>query len=253
MAVLSPKSQAIISKSKKENVITINRFSVFKFSKDISDSDKAAELYEAVPDLKNIGEINKDKIVFVSCDEDFNTENLFKFFSSWKSQPKLLSLYTKFFLSKKKNKETNASLTEFLMLFDSFLKLNKANFIVIESSMKTSPKDKGKEKKPEKENKINAPMRIEIFNASGRQSLAMKVSKYMRNKGFDVLTISSYAKYQEKSMIFAYGDTSTAVQAKSALGLIESEIFRQPENKSVSEAAVILGADFDESILEKKK
>lgn len=127
-------------------------------------------------------------------------------------------------------------------LFSEFARLDASDFFLAETAKAAGPEPEAEE--------AAGPARVEVFNASGRRDLAALAAKRLRALGFDVITAASYHKAERHTRILGFSrDTETALRLRSALGLEELEIRVQTSQKSVAGAAVILGADFDDSVL----
>jgi len=100
---------------------------------------------------------------------------------------------------------------------------------------------------------VSAPaavIRVEVLNASGKKDLAMQVTKYLRRKGFDVIDFGTYAGAGKRTKIVnCSGNVDAARAVRSALGLTALEIYSKPEAGNVAEVSVVLGADFNETVI----
>ena len=184
-------------------------------------------------------EAASDDVFFVSLSSAPDLDAFWGALNNWRTEPRRFFSAAAWVSRVSRGGETNISDFDLFSLFTEFSKLNSSNFIVTEAQRKPE--------EPEAAAAASGPApRVEVFNASGKKDLASVAAKYLRAKGFDVLTAASYAKREKQTRILGFsGDTAAAVALRSALGLEELEIRVRPSQKSVAGAAVILGEDFD--------
>lgn len=174
-------------------------------------------------------------------------EALWAVLNHWRSAPKKFAEAAVWVAGLRSAGATNISPFGLLVIFSEFSKLTSANFVLTEASRPVAG--------PEEVRAAVAArpaVRVEVFNASGQKDLAVHAAKYLRAAGFDVLTASSYGRIEKQTRILSFSaETAAAVQLRAALGLEEREIRVRAAQKSVAQAAVILGTDFDNLALGK--
>ncbi len=191
-------------------------------------------------------EAGSEDVFFVALSSAPDLEAFWGVLNGWRTEPRLFFSAAAWVSGVSRAGETNISGYDLFSLFTDLSKLNSSNFIVTEAQRKPEEQDASAA-----EAAGPAP-RVEIFNASGKKDLAAAAAKYLRARGFDVLTAASYTKRERQTRILGFsGDTAQAVALRSALGLDELEIRVRPSQKSVAGAVVILGEDFDTAVLGK--
>lgn len=172
-------------------------------------------------------------------------EALWGVLNGWRSSPPGFFRAAAWVAGLRGDGATNISPFGLFLLFSEFSRLNSSNFIMTEAARPAPPPEA--ESPPSEA--AHPAVKVEVFNGSGKKDLAARAAKYLRAAGFDVLTASSYAKMEKRSVIRCFSaDTAPALKLRAALGLEEREIQLRPSQKSVAEAAVILGMDFDPGV-----
>jgi hypothetical protein len=185
----------------------------------------------------------QDDVFFVALSTAPDLEALWGTLNTWRAEPRRFFAAARLLYRLEAAGDTNISGFDMFSLFAEASQLTAADFILTEAQRKPS----------EQEAAGPAPeLRVEVFNASGKKDLAALAAKYLRARGFDVLTAASNPSRERQTRIFGFSeDTAAALELRSALGLEELEIRVRPSQKSVAGAVVILGEDFDPAILGK--
>lgn len=180
--------------------------------------------------------------VYVSSAPDLDA--LWGALNGWRSSPRIFFGAARRTAALRHDGLSNISAFDLFSLFTELTRLNSSNFILTEASGKPAEQELyGPEEAP-------AAPRVGVFNASSQKELAARATKYLRGRGFDVITSQSYKNREKHTAILAFGrDTSAALSLRAALGLEEYEIRVRPSQKSVAEAEVILGEDFNAAVL----
>jgi hypothetical protein len=233
IVLLYPKGAAVSSWNTAGSMIKAFVFSNLRQKNYETPERRAADILDD-SDVKN-----KADVFYVEMDEPLDKDSVRSFLNGWRSDPKVMIKAVKWAVERVRNGRTNLGAAGMFVAFSEYTKVNSSNFVVTECISRSAQEDAQVQQSP----------RVEIFNASGQNQLASRVSKYMRVAGFDVITASSYAKREAKTVIFSYGGTETAVRVRKTLGLEKCEIYEQPADKSVASAAVILGDDFNDGAL----
>jgi hypothetical protein len=190
----------------------------------------------------------QEEIFYVNLSSAPDMEALWSVLNNWRGSPVEFYKAAAWVAGLRSAGDTNISPFGLFLLFSEFSKLNSSNFILTEAA-RAAPS-------PEEEAPAavaaQPAVRVEVFNASGRKDLAVHAARYLRAAGFDVLTASSYGKIEKHTRIMCFSsDTAPALRLRSALGLEEKEIRVRASQKSVAEAAVILGTDFNAAVFGK--
>lgn len=190
-------------------------------------------------------EERQEDVFFVALSTAPELETLWGALNGWRAEPRRFFSAARWVCGLKASGSTNLSGFDLFSLFAELSQLTAADFILTEAQRKPA---EAEEAAPVQD---PAP-RVEVFNASGRKDLAAQAARFLRGRGFDVLTAGSHPKRERQTRIFGFSrDTAAALRLRSALGLEELEIRVRPSQKSVAGAVVILGEDFDQGILEK--
>lgn len=238
LALLSDGAQAVLVWHTATDTVNAVSFSRTRQRKGVSSSQRAAELIS----LTGGAAPAPGEAFFVSLSTSPDMEALWDTMNGWRAAPRKFFRAAAWTWRLRRDGATNIPPFGLFVLFSELSGLNSSNFILTEASRQAPPEEEAEQ--------APAPvLRVEVFNASGRTDLAARAAKHLRASGFDVLTVSSYAKIEKHSRVVAYGDTSAAVKLRSALGLGEREILERPPQRSVAAAAAVLGVDFDDRVL----
>ncbi|MCX5791064.1 MAG: LytR C-terminal domain-containing protein [Elusimicrobia bacterium] len=216
-----------------------------KIKKGVSGYQRASDLaaLAAAPGQEAPGEI-----LYISLSSAPEMNALWGVLNDWRSAPRKFVRAAAWAARLRAEGDTNISAFDLFVIFSEFSKLNQANFISTEISR---PDARGGGEAVE-ESAPEPQLRVEIFNASGKKDLAVRAAKHLRAAGFDVLTASSYAKIEKHTIIMCFSeDTAPARKLRAALGLEELEIRVSAPRRSVASATVILGADFNDGLLDR--
>jgi hypothetical protein len=198
---------------------------------------RAAELAALTGAAEGAG---REEVYYVSLSSAPDLLGLLEALSSWRGRPRLFFKAAAFTWRLRGEGRTNIPPFPLFVIFSELSRLNSSSFILTDS-----PRPAAEEIDAATE--VERPLRVEIFNATGRRDLAARAARHLRAAGFDVLTVSYYGKIEKHSRLVAYGsDTSAARRLRAALGLGDREIVSRPQNRSVADAAAVLGADFQE-------
>jgi len=182
----------------------------------------------------------------------------YEILNSWRSRPVLFFKAARGLWRLKNEERTNLSFQELLLTGLELSRLNSSNFIVADFERETGqalsepgppPEDPGSSGG----SGASAPpsaIRVEVLNASGRKDLALQATKYLRKRGFDVINFGTYMGAGTVTKIVnCSGGVDAAKAVREALGLAALEIYSKPEAGGVVEVSVILGKDFNGSVL----
>lgn len=200
----------------------------------------------------------EDVLYLVTDAQSADLSAFYETLNSWRSRPRLLFEAARRLWLLKKEERTNISFHDLLLMALELSRLNSSNFIVTDFERGTGrggaadgSGDIGAGDKADIEAGAFAPVfRVEVLNASGEKDLAAQVTKYLRKKGFDVINFGTYGSVEEQTKIVnCSGNMEAAKAARSALGLNALEIYSKPGPGSVAEVSVILGVDFNRTII----
>jgi len=238
LALLSEGSQAVLVWHTGTATVNAVSFSRTRHRKGASAFQRASELLALTGGVATA----PADVFFVSLSTGPDMEALWDTMNGWRSAPRKFFRAAAWTARLHRDGATNIPPFGLFVLFSELARLNSSNFILTEASRQVPP-----EEEPEQ---VPAPvLRVEVFNASGRTDLAVRAARHLRAAGFDVLTVSSYAKIEKHSRVVAYGDTAPALKLRTALGLDGLEITERPEQRSVAAAGVVLGVDFNDGVL----
>jgi len=166
--------------------------------------------------------------------------------NNWRARPARLAAAVRYLSGLKKSEATNLSVHDLLLLSLELSRLNSSNFIKEDFDKTRSgdllPADAAAPQPGP------AVVRLEVLNASGKQDLARRVTKYLRAKGFDVIDFGTYGSVEKQTKIVNCSDSlEGALRLREALGLEGLEIYSKFDKIGLVQAKIILGADFDES------
>ena len=188
------------------------------------------------------------EILYISLSSAPDLGALWSVLNGWRSSPAKLAAAAVWAARLRPGGRTNISAFDLFTIFSELSRLSSSDFILTEISRSAGPAAavSAEQAGP------RPAVRVEVFNASGRNKLAARAAKHLRAAGFDVLTVSSYAKIEKHTVIHCFSsDTEPARRLRAALGLEELEIRVKAARKSVAAVAVILGTDFNDGSLEK--
>ena len=158
-------------------------------------------------------------------------------------------------------KRTNLRPSEFLLLSKELIELTRTDFAI---EYPAQPAKKKKSARTEPEPQIQqkpeiilpnsalqqAPLVVEVLNASGQKGLALRVTQYLREQNakgllrIDVLQYDNYPTVQDTSFIIDYSGKQVQVsQTGQALG-IRGEIRSEKSTTAICDTRIILGKDF---------
>ena len=188
----------------------------------------------------------QENVFYVHVSSAPDLEALWSTLNNWRASPRLFAAAVRRTAALRRDGASNISGFDLFSLFTELSRLNSSNFVLTEASGKPAEQELyGRETAP-------AAPRVEVFNASSRKDLAARVTKYLREHGFDVITAASHKTREKTTAILGFGGgTGAALRLRAQLGLEEYEIRVRPSQKSVAEAAVILGEDFNADSLTK--
>lgn len=87
-------------------------------------------------------------------------------------------------------------------------------------------------------------IQVEIVNAAGRLGAGRHTMTFLRERGFDVVDISSGATLQaQSSVIDRLGDRTSALAVAKVLGIADTLVISDIDSMRFIRASVILGAD----------
>jgi len=237
ISLLSPSRDLVLVWHTGRGVVNAVSFPAAKKRGGLSGYVRARELsgLTGAPDTAD-----REDIFYISFSSSPDMGPFLDILNNWKSRPALFLRAAAFTWRLRREGATNIPPFSLFQLFTEMSRLNSSSFIITDT-----PRPRPEEVAPPEE--ADQPARVEVFNASGRRNLAARTAKRLRAAGFDVLTVSSYAKIENNSRVVSYGaDTGPAERLRAALGLGGIALVGRPPGRSVAAAAVVLGKDFEE-------
>ncbi len=172
--------------------------------------------------------------------------------NNWRARPASLNQLVRYLRELKQNDATNLSMHDMVLLTLELARMNSSNFIKEEFN-KTRFSDAALAAETAAETtEVPAVLRLEVLNASGRKDLAGAVTKFLRDKGFDVINFGTYGSVEPQTRIVNCSDNIKAAHAvRESLDLGGLEIYSKFDKRAIAQVKVILGADFNYSKIEK--
>jgi len=184
------------------------------------------------------GETPPRKILFLALDSDRDAfcENAKKFLGCWRENPAVFFNYFAGWFRAGRAGNCNVSFPEFLTLTSAFSRLSVGDFTVLAGE-------------PQASAAVSAsPLVVEVLNATGKKSVALKVTGYLRSLGsprVDVLRFDNYREPLAKSKILSHSGRLEEISAlASSLGIASAEISSPRRKSKTVDATLILGRDF---------
>jgi len=89
-------------------------------------------------------------------------------------------------------------------------------------------------------------IQVEIVNASGRQGAGRETMEFLRERGFDVVEISSVnERPRYSSIVDRMGDKASARKVAVAVGVNDTLVVSEIDSMRFVRATVVLGGDID--------
>ncbi|MCX6140261.1 MAG: LytR C-terminal domain-containing protein [Candidatus Kapabacteria bacterium] len=89
-------------------------------------------------------------------------------------------------------------------------------------------------------------IQVEVVNASGRQGAGRHTLEFLRERGFDVVEISTSLDRPRKSTIVdRMGDKVSSRKLSASMGIPDSLIITEIDSLRFVRATIVLGADVD--------
>lgn len=190
----------------------------------------------------------QDPAYFIEA-PDPDLESFCDTLNSWRARPALLLAMAARLRELKSGAATNLPWHDALLLFAELTRLNSSAFVIADLPKDQLAKvlgDDAAEQEAAQAGAPRAPVRLEVLNASGRRDLAERTARYLRKKGFDVISVGNHKVVEKQTKIVnCSNNIAAARQVRGALGLEALEIYSKPEKPAVAQARVILGMDFD--------
>lgn len=89
-------------------------------------------------------------------------------------------------------------------------------------------------------------IQVDVVNGSGRQGAGRHTLEFLRERGFDVVEISSTGDRPKRSLVIdRMGDKVSARKIANALGIADTLIVTEIDSMRFVRATIMLGADLD--------
>ncbi len=96
------------------------------------------------------------------------------------------------------------------------------------------------------ENDARSVIQVDVVNASGRNGAGRTLMKFLRNRGFDVVEISTSANPTTASYVVdRMGDKLSALKVAAAIGIADSLVQTEIDSMLFVRATVVLGTDVE--------
>ena len=168
--------------------------------------------------------------------------------NGWRSRPARLVLLFRYLYDLYRREATSLSPYELLLAALELVRLDSSDFV--KEVYDAGSGSGGARKKRFTQAPAPAVVRLQVLNASGRRKLAARVTKFLRQKGFDVISLGNHSSFERHTKIVNCSDNiGAAREAREALGLDGLEIYSKFNRLAVADVRVILGEDFKEDVL----
>ncbi|CAN5521416.1 hypothetical protein BH10BAC5_BH10BAC5_23040 [soil metagenome] len=100
--------------------------------------------------------------------------------------------------------------------------------------------------KPTVTNQPNLMSQIDVQNATNEAGIALKMTEYLRSKGFDVVEMGNnkIKDLENTTVIDRKGDRKAAERLAKTIGIPDKKIIQQINTSLYLEATVVIGKDF---------
>ena len=212
-----------------------------------TDYQKAVTIYKFVSENLII---NYDVLLYVALDNELLEDNKFlSFFNFEGFRPRQTIKAFKYMWNLKKAGATNFSWSDIVIAYFEIIGLNSSNFVITHFTGNLNT------------DRLNLHMsdynpflavkdivvKVEILNASGVKGRAFKITRYLREKGVDVVSFGNFPTIRKKSKIVNCSDNiRSAFKVRDALCLHHLAIYSRYDSSKMGDAIVIIGTDFDE-------
>ena len=89
-------------------------------------------------------------------------------------------------------------------------------------------------------------IQLEVVNASGRKGAGKVVLDFFRQRGFDVVEITtSLDRPKRSTVVDRVGDRQSALKVASVVGIADTLVVAEIDSMRFLKASIILGADID--------
>ncbi|HOW89198.1 MAG TPA: LytR C-terminal domain-containing protein [Elusimicrobiales bacterium] len=179
-------------------------------------------------------------------------EALEELLNGWRSRPAGLLRLLGGLRELRRSEATGLTAYELLLGALELVRLDSSHFIKEDLERVPSAGRAAEEPLSGSQVSAAAAARVEVLNASGKRDLAGRVTKFLRKNGYDVISFGTYAGVERHTKIVnCSGDIEAARGVRSALGLGGREIYSKSGKVNIADVRVILGEDFDDSVLKR--
>jgi hypothetical protein len=172
---------------------------------------------------------------------------------NWRSRPQLLwGIFSAMSRFDRENM-TNFSKYDWWLLFFEMININASNLVITEAS-KTAPGSitltDGSENHKEEQNALAGKIaKVEVLNATDMKNAAKIATRFLRDKGFDVINFGNYSKNEKETRIIVWhGNISAAKRVRDAIDMNSIEIYSESNKFKIFDVTLIIGADFNKKI-----
>lgn len=248
------KSPSLVVYYPVSRAVDIIKVPVKLVSESASNYQKACKIFSFVATKTNL----TDTVYLFHVDlgqGNVDFEGYGELLEKWRSSPLLLWKIFKAMSGFDRENMTNFSKYDWYLLFLEMININASNLFITDAS-KTVPgsiildADKYENKQHSAIEKI---VKVEILNATDMKSAAKIVTRFLRNKGFDVINFGNYSKQEKKTKIIVWhGNLSAAKLIRDAINMNSIEIYSESKKFKITDVTLIIGADFNKEIITEK-
>ena len=94
---------------------------------------------------------------------------------------------------------------------------------------------------------LTRPIQLDVLNGCGAKGVSAKFTNYLRTKGFDVVEMRNYIKFNmtRTLVVDRAGNLEFARKVAAALGVSEDHVVQELNPAYFVDVSVIVGADFE--------
>lgn len=191
---------------------------------------------------------DREKIYFVDVSSAAfgDAEQLVSFLNSWRKRPAAITDFVRRLAALKGGQLTNLQVIDVINLSVEMLHINTSNFIIEEIDIKNPDLEEEPDRPVSPAGETGRNIKVEIFNASAKNNLALKMTEHLRSSGVNVLNSATMERRKKTEIISRSENVEKAKVIREILDLKNLEIYVKKSKYKVFDVTIIIGEDFDE-------